>query len=83
MPVLCGNWKQDTGDLLISEGEEFVEALRSGAFLTCIYEGKITVIRIPEKDSDNEYIIVDDWLWELPKNCREATGILEADLTVM
>lgn len=62
MPVLCGNWKQDTGDLLISEGEEFVEALRSGAFLTCIYEGKITVIGIPEKDSDNEYIIVDDWL---------------------
>lgn len=30
IPVLCGNWKQDTGDLLISEGEEFVEALRSG-----------------------------------------------------
>ena len=122
IPVLCGNWKQDTGDLLISEGEEFVEALRSGAFLTCIYEGKITVIGIPEKDSDNEYIIVDDWLYlytkptveetgrkvskhskannydwampeelngnvskkgELPKNCREATGILEADLTVM
>ncbi len=121
MPVLCGNWKQDTGDLLISEGEEFVEALRSGAFLTCIYEGKITVIGIPEKDSDNEYIIVDDWLYlytkptveetgrkvskhskannydwampeelngnvskkgELPKNCREATGILEADLTI-
>lgn len=29
----------------------------------CIYEGKITVIGIPEKDSDNEYIIVDDWLY--------------------
>ena len=54
MPVLCGNWKQDTGDLLISEGEEFVEALRSGAFLTCIYEGKITVIGIPEKDGEKD-----------------------------
>ena len=27
MPVLCGNWKQDTGDLLISEGEEIAERL--------------------------------------------------------
>ena len=32
IPVLCGNWKQVTGNLLIAEGENFVEALRSGAF---------------------------------------------------
>lgn len=55
MPVLCGSWKQETGDLLIAEGEEFVEALRSGAFLTCIYGGKIIVIGIPEgKESEPE-----------------------------
>lgn len=120
IPVLCGNWKQVTGNLLIAEGENFVEALRSGAFLTCIYEGKITVIGIPEKEAGNECIIVDDWLrlytkptvegkgrdvfrhenaklydWAmpeelkdnisekgvLPKNCRNVTGILQADLT--
>lgn len=52
IPVLCGNWKQVTGNLLIAEGENFVEALRSGAFLTCIYEGKITVIGIPEKEAE-------------------------------
>lgn len=63
MPVLCGNWKQDTGDLLISEGEEFVEALRSGAFLTCIYEGKITVIGIPEKETEErKKIQISSWL---------------------
>ena len=63
MPVLCGNWKQDTGDLLISEGEEFVEALRSGAFLTCIYEGKITVIGIPEKEAEErKKIQISSWL---------------------
>ena len=62
MPVLCGNWKQDTGDLLISEGEEFVEALRSGAFLTCIYEGKITVIGIPEKEAEERKKIQISWL---------------------
>ena len=63
IPVLCGNWKQDTGDLLISEGEEFVEALRSGAFLTCIYEGKITVIGIPEKEAEErKKIQISSWL---------------------
>ena len=63
IPVLCGNWKQDTGDLLISEGEEFVEALRSGAFLTCIYEGIITVIGIPEKEAEErKKIQISSWL---------------------
>ena len=56
IPVLCGNWKQVTGNLLIAEGENFVEALRSGAFLTCIYGGKITVVGIPEKETDEENI---------------------------
>lgn len=74
MPVLCGNWKQDTGDLLISEGEEFVEALRSGAFLTCIYGGKITVIGIPEKEASSECIIVDDWLRLYTKPTVERKG---------
>lgn len=40
IPVLCGKWKQKAGDLLVAEGEKFVEALRSGAFLTCIYGGR-------------------------------------------
>ena len=63
MPVLCGNWKQKTGDLFISEGEEFVEALRSGAFLTCIYGGKITVIGIPEKETEErKKIQISSWL---------------------
>lgn len=74
MPVLCGKWKQKAGNLLIAQGEEFVEALRSGAFLTCIYEGKITVIGIPEKESDNEYIIVDNWLYLYTKPTVEGTG---------
>ena len=42
--------------------------------MTCIYEGKITVIGIPEKDSDNEYIIVDDWLYLYTKPTVEETG---------
>ena len=63
IPVLCGNWKQVTGNLLIAEGENFVEALRSGAFLTCIYEGKITVIGIPEKETEErEKIQISSWL---------------------
>ena len=63
IPVLCGNWKQVTGNLLIAEGENFVEALRSGAFLTCIYEGKITVIGIPEKEAEErKKIQISSWL---------------------
>lgn len=63
IPVLCGNWKQVTGNLLIAEGENFVEALRSGAFLTCIYEGKITVIGIPEKEvEERKKIQIPSWL---------------------
>lgn len=49
--------------LLIAEGENFVEALRSGAFLTCIYEGKITVIGIPEKEAEErKKIQISSWL---------------------
>ena len=74
MPVLCGNWKQDTGDLLISEGEEFVEALRSGAFLTCIYEGKITVIGI-EKGEEPE---TEELPW-IPSNILQLDGETKAE----
>ena len=63
IPVLCESWKQVTGNLLIAEGENFVEALRSGAFLTCIYEGKITVIGIPEKETEErKKIQISSWL---------------------
>ena len=66
MPVLCGKWKQKAGDLLVAEGEKFVEALRSGAFLTCIYGGKITVIEIKEEEEpepeERETIQISSWL---------------------
>ncbi|WP_455649919.1 PAAR-like protein [Enterocloster citroniae] len=83
-PVLEETWKQDNVENTVRisnlKGEEFVDALRAGAYLTCIYGGVIA----------NNY----DWAMpeelkgnvskkgDLPKNCREATGILEADLTI-
>lgn len=51
-PILESRWKQPEdgdGELLIDIGdEEFVEALRSGAYLTCMYGGKIEVTYIPD-----------------------------------
>lgn len=54
-PVLEKKWRQQGSDLAIAvdvKGEEFVDALRSSAYLVCMYGGKITVIDIPEKPEE-------------------------------
>ncbi len=54
-PVLEKEWRQQGSDLAIAvdvKGEEFVDALRSSAYLTCMYGGRITVIQIPEKPEE-------------------------------
>ena len=52
LPILSKKWMQKEGNLSVSDwtGEKFVEALRSGAYLTCLYGGLITVKGIPVKD---------------------------------
>lgn len=57
MPVLAKQWMQKEGDLLIwdEESEEFVEALKAGAYLTCAFGGIIEVVEVPEApEVDNE-----------------------------
>lgn len=52
-PVLEDTWKQETdeGTVWIAnlKGDEFLEALRSKAYLVCIYGGYITVTGIPDE----------------------------------
>lgn len=70
-PVLEKEWRQQGSDLAIAvdvKGEEFVDALRSSAYLVCMYGGKITVIDIPEKpeeeeeEEEEEFILIEGWL---------------------
>lgn len=57
LPILSKQWIQKEGNLSVSDwtDEKFVEALRSGAYLTCIYGGLITVKDIPVK-GDPQFI---------------------------
>lgn len=67
IPVLNNKWIQNTTGIYIVENaqteeekKEAVAALLSGAYLTCIYGGVITVVEVP--GMKQECIIIDDWL---------------------
>jgi len=68
-PILEKEWRQKEGDLAIAEdetGENFVDALRSSAYLTCMYGGEIRVKNIPDKPEEEEKEdkceCIDGWL---------------------
>lgn len=56
IPVLANRWMQKDGDLLIWDAgsEEFVEALKAGAYLTCRFGGKIEIIEGSENEQEQE-----------------------------
>lgn len=68
-PILEQEWRQKEGDLAIAEdeiGEIFVDALRIGAYLVCMYGGQIRVKDIPDKpeeeEKEDEFELIDGWL---------------------
>lgn len=68
-PILEQEWKQKEGDLAIAEdetGEVFVDALRIGAYLVCMYGGQIRVKDIPDKpeeeEEEDDFDLIDGWL---------------------
>lgn len=69
MPVLAEKWKQKGSDLLIGDvdSDEFAEALKAGAYLTCRYGGQIYIIEPAEDKNTGElaeeaYQILRQWL---------------------
>ena len=48
IPVITKVWIQKEGNLFLSDGprEKYIEALRSGAYLTCIHGGLITIAEV-------------------------------------
>lgn len=71
MPVLAEKWRQKEGDLLVWDAgsEEFVEALKAGAYLTCRYGGIITIEELAENRNTEElaeeaYQVLRQWLLE-------------------
>ena len=68
-PILEQEWRQEEGELAIAideTGENFADALRSGAYLTCMYGGIIRVKdildKIEEEEKEDEYELIDGWL---------------------
>lgn len=68
-PILEKEWRLRNSDLAIAvdvKGEDFVDALRSSAYLVCMYGGEITVIDIPDKpeeeEKEDEFELIDGWL---------------------
>ena len=59
MPVLGKRWIQNDSRIYLETRDEgTVEALKSGAYLTCIYGGVITVVEVEEKEEEIEELLI-------------------------
>lgn len=64
MPVLGKRWIQNDSQIYLETRDEgTVEALKSGAYLTCIYGGVITVVEVEEKEEEREPVELAPWLF--------------------
>lgn len=64
MPVLGNSWMQNSSKIhLETRDEGTVEALKSGAYLTCIYGGVIMVVEVEEKEEEREPVELAPWLF--------------------